>query len=119
MNEQEVQRRLTAAFIAADPDIIVFTPRTLERTSSGGQAWVIGTPREPLAVKLTSVADVPQFLRSTDGQQSNVAYVIIAEYGAPIADGDVFTHEGQEYVVQDVLPSNGYEVRALAESRGN
>lgn len=117
----ELNRQLTKQFIDALPTTITLTPRERVQTPAGGWIWQLGTPREPLVVSLLeqgTVSGLPEPIRTEDGVERRVEFQLLAEWGAPVARGDVFIHSGKEWEVVDLFFDNGYEVRALVSARG-
>jgi hypothetical protein len=117
----EVNRRLTSAFIAQLPTVLVLTPRTTTKLPAGGTKLVDGAPRPAQTMTLieqSSLAGQPTPTRTLDGVERRVEFEIVAEWNAAIARYDVFTYQGKEWEVIDLFFDNGYEKRALVASRG-
>ncbi len=108
-----VQRRNTAAFIAADPEEIVLTPRVQERTSTGGFKWVEQPPRAVQTFKIiernTSAATIT---RVVGGEQHEVELTLLGHWDAVVGAHDIFEHRGARWEVLSVDHFNGYEQRA-------
>jgi hypothetical protein len=119
--EIAVQRRLTRAFINRLPVTVVLTPRSREKTPSGGTKWVDGTPRGPQVmtlIEMSTLAGSPEGIRTIDGVERRIEFEMVAETGSELARYDVFTHQGKDWEVIDLFYDNQYEVRALVSSRG-
>lgn len=55
---------------------------------------------------------------TVDGVERAVDFVMLGEWDADIALGDVFTHDGLEWDVVQLVHFNGYERRATVSRRG-
>jgi|SRR5687768_2529468 len=110
--ERDMQRVQTRAFIDANPTTVTLSPRIRTTLGNGGFKWTTGTPRPPQVVRL-----VPQtqalLVRTADGVERRVEYILLASWDAQIAKWDVFTHDGDKYEVSELNPSNGYEISAI------
>lgn len=118
--ELELQKANTKAFIDAKPSVVVLTPRTRERTKSGGFSYVLGTPRAPQTVRvielgMTSSAPVVQL---TDGSQREQTFWLLGESDAVFAVDDVWSDDGRDWQITEVVRSNQYEQRAVVVERG-
>lgn len=114
-------RRLTKAFIDHAPVTITLIPRAKVKKPAGGFAWEEQTPRAPQVVTITEQSTIggqPRPNVTTDGIERSVEFILIAEYNAQVARGDVFTHAGRDWEVVDLYIDNGYEIRALVSARG-
>lgn len=55
-----------------------------------------------------------------DGRSRQFSYVMVMEWDAQVAIGDHFTDsKGQQWEVEEILPNNDYEVKALMRSYGS
>ena len=116
-----LQRRMTKNFIDLIPATIVLTPSSKVRKPSGGFGWEDGAPRDPLVVTFIETSAQGGWPRPTatlDGVERVAEMQIVAEWGAPIAVHDHFTHQGKEWEIIGVFFDNQYETRALVSSRG-
>lgn len=118
--EMAVQRRLTKAFIDTKPEVVIFTPLLKQKTSGGGVRTILGSPRDPLVVRVNEPGDSGQRypVRTSEGLQRAIDYLIIAEWDAIIEVDDVFVYHDKEFVIAEVLHDNGYETRAMAVRHG-
>lgn len=99
----------------------------LQRKQPAGRSPAGGTAR---AAEFTDVAGGPlrcffaaktrdgQPLQDTQGDRIIFYYVIVAMPGADVAKDDVFTVDGNEFVVTYVHRNLPYEVRAEVETYG-
>lgn len=117
--ELRVNRQNTAAFINADHEVIVLTPRTKTRTSTGGTTWTKGTPRDPQKFHFTErVSNAMPSNRVPGGEQRIEDYTLLGNYDAVIEVGDVFDFGGGEWEVVSLTNENGYERRATVIRHG-
>jgi len=116
------QRRLTKAFIDRAPVTLTMTPRSREKTLSGGSRWVDGgAPRAPQVmtlIELGTVGGQPEPTRTVDGVERRVEFELLAEFNAQLARFDTFTHQGKSWEIIDLFYDNGYEIRAMVSARG-
>lgn len=113
--ELRVQRRNTAAFIAVDPETIVLTPREKTRTTTGGTVWTELPPREPQVFKIiprSQTGAVSIDNRVGGGTMQEIEFTLLGNWDAQIGPHDIFRHDGAQWEVFEVDPSNGYEQRA-------
>ena len=116
-----LNRRLTKAFIDANPVTVMLTPRTRSKKPAGGWAWVDGTPRDPQVMTLieqTGLSGQPKPLVTADGVEREVDFVLLGEYDCLLSAGDVFAYQGKDWEVVDMFFDNGYEKRGLVSARG-
>lgn len=114
-------RRLTKAFIDANPVTLTLIPRTRQKKAAGGWAWVEQTPRDPQVMTLieqTGLSGEPRPQVTMDGVEREVEFQLLGEWDSVIARGDVFTHSGKDWEVIDLYIDNGYETRAMVSARG-
>jgi hypothetical protein len=119
----EINRTLTSWFISQDPVDVVLTPRVTGRTASGATATTDGPPRP--AQRVTFVyggntgAGRAGIVEAGDGRDRMFSYVMVMEWDAEIEIADHFTdQEGQHWEVEEILPLNGYEIKATMRSYG-
>jgi hypothetical protein len=119
MDELELNRENTAAFIAARPTQIVLTPVKRTRTGTKGfkdedqpvrkvQTFRIienGAPRNPVT-------------RGENGTQREVDFMLLGLHDAIVEVNDHWETDGRQWRVDEVVRSNGYEQRALVVERG-
>lgn len=114
--ELEMQRRNTAAFIAATPVTIALIPRTPVKTGTGTR-YVEGTPREPQTFKLIdqtrTFGPEPGTVLTADGKQRKAEFQLLGAHDATIGLYDTWVDAaGIRFEVANLLPDNGYEKRA-------
>lgn len=112
-SELATQRRITTAFIAADPETIVLIPREQTRTTTGGFVWTELTPRDPQDFKVIErVSGAATNNHVPGGQQHENEFTILGEHDVAIGVHDVFDLRGSRWEVAEVDWDNGYERRA-------
>lgn len=116
--ELEVQRLNTTAFIAANPSLIILTPRSRNKTGSGA-TWVQHAPRVAQVVRLIdqTASAAPETAgastQSGDGFQRKQQHQLLLPYDGEVGMYDFWIDaEGVRWEVSGILPANGYEVRA-------
>lgn len=120
--EMRVNRRNTKRFIDADPIILTLTTRGSLRTASGAYAHERAAERPPQTFKLIMQSPAGGSIeqRTEDGTERQVDYILLGEWDAQIAVGDFWDDaRGSRWEVKALVPSNGYEVRAVVEAHGD
>lgn len=82
------QRRMTAALIADDPTTVTLIPQVLTTTPAGGQSYVDGTPRAPIAVKMSLLAFDQRPTTTVAGVERVIDYHMIGPWDMPVEVGD-------------------------------
>ena len=108
---------MTSWFINDDPTAVTFIPHHAE-WSGGAKKWVEDPPRETQIVKFIYPGG-DGIVVTADGTARRFDFIIVAEYDAEIQIGDSFDHQGNYYVVESVMPYNGYEVKVGGSSHGD
>ena len=109
--ELAIQRSLTHQFILANPSVVVLVPRTRIRQANGGYRQMNGPARESQVMRLIEQAP-PSVVTLEDGTQRSLDYVLLADWNAQVAKGDVFSYEDDSLLVVELYHFNGYEIRA-------
>lgn len=118
--ELAVLRDQTTYFIAANPMTLLLTPTRDDRTSQGGVRKVNLPTRPPQKVRLISQGDSQRPTITEDGIEREIDLVLLGEWDAQIDIGDWWRDgEGLLYEVIEMVPYNGYEVRALVVKSGH
>lgn len=119
--ELRVNRINTKRFIDADPIILTLTTRGSLRTASGAYAHEAAAERPEQTFKLIMQSPAGGSIeqRTDDGTERQVDYILLGEWNAEIAIGDYWEDErGQRWEVKALVPTNGYETRAVVEAHG-
>lgn len=114
-------RRQTHWFIENDPTPISLVPVAKQAAPGGG--WNVSplAPRSTQRFKLIPQSTADGVVQTADGTSRRFDYILLGEWNAIVAIGDMFTepeHSGQKWVVQGLLPYNGYEIKAGIVSYG-
>jgi len=119
MLEQDVQRRLTKAFINTAPVQLELVPRAKVKQATGGSKWQTLAPRAPQIMRFVEPSSAPDPVVTADGIEREVAFLLIAEYDAELGVYDVFeTDDGRWWEVIQLLHENGWERRAVVARHG-
>ena len=114
-------RKNTEAYIAADPTILRLKTRVPLRTPSGGVTVVDGPTRPEQIFKLIMVSPAGGSIeqRTDSGTERQVDYILLGKWDAQVDVGDWWEDgRGNVWEVRAVIPSNGYETRAVVEAHG-
>lgn len=117
--ELKYQRENTLAFIQANSTTIQLIPAVVTKDGAGIRRTP-GTPRPPQAFRLIDQSDrkpSPGVVRTLDGQDRIIEYILLAPYDAEIALYDFWQDGGTTYEVVQIFPANNYEIRAAVVSR--
>lgn len=126
MIEMQQQRTVTQEFILASPVDIALIPGDETRTPSGAVIVASGVPRPVQRFRLIPMSHTERPSTSTSGagagsggQQRKYDLTLLGEWDAVVQPNDYwFDVNGQKYVVDAVIPYNGYEVKGLVMSYG-
>jgi hypothetical protein len=124
--EMKIQRRNTRAFILADPVQIALIPRTKTRLASGGTGMVDGPARPLQLFRLIPVSHTERPRDATTtaasagtGKQHRNDFTLLGEFDAMVAEDDYWQDEmGEKWIVDSIVPFNGYEVKAMISAFG-
>jgi hypothetical protein len=115
--ELAINRANTAKYISLDPTTITLTPRA--------DVWVAGTktrpdglPREPQQFKIIWGGNTG-IVTTIEGTTRRFDFVIVGTYDASIAIADHFLVGNEDYEIQYIFPSNGYEVKGGGVAYGS
>lgn len=114
-------RRLTKAFIDANPVTLTLVPREKVKKPAGGYTYQDGLARDPQVMTLieqTGLAGQPTPRITVDGVDRVVEFMLLGEWDCQMARFDVFSYQGKDWEVVDLFYDNGYERRALVAARG-
>lgn len=122
--ELAIQRTTTAAFIAADPYGVVLVGRVAGKLPSGGVGYV-ETVRDAQVMRLIPMSHTERPVQgfsasvSGGGVQRKYDFTLLGEWDAIIGKDDYWIDvDGQKWVVDSLLPYNGYQQKALIMSYG-
>ena len=118
--ELAVKRDQTEWFIAANPITLTLTPTRRERTSSGAFTLVNLPNRSPQRLRLISMSASQKPTLTDNGIEREIDLTLLGPWDAQIDIGDWWRDgEGLFYEVLEMVPFNGYEVRALVVKKGH
>lgn len=114
--ELEVNQRNTKAFIDANPVELVLRTRIRTNTGSGVKEEE-GPQRDPQIFRLIDQTRTsgpePGTVQANDGVQRKIEYQLLGVHDAVIGLYDFWVDSaGIRFEVADLIPFNGYEVRA-------
>jgi hypothetical protein len=124
--ELRMQRLNTMAFIEASPVDLALIPQTEARTPSGAVTLVDGAARTVQRFRLIPMAHTERPVQSTSGAgfgsggvQRKYDLTLLGNWDSVIQENDYwYDVNGQKYVVDAVIPYNGYERKGLVMSYG-
>jgi len=114
-------RRLTHYFIMSAPTQIILTPHTDARTPSGATTRQPGAPREVQTFRLIpfSYSERPVTSGTGGGVQRKYDFTLLGEWNSLMAENDLWEDDlGQKWVIDSLVPYNGYERKGLVMSYG-
>jgi hypothetical protein len=118
--ELKVLRDQTEWFIAWNSIDLILTPVKRMKTTSGGTAQVNMSPRPLQKLRLISMFYTQKPTITDDGIEREIDLTLLGPWDAQIDVGDWWRDgEGLIYDVVELVPYNGYEVRALVVKRGH
>lgn len=114
--EVRVNRRNTAAMIAANASCIALIP-VVKTKGPNGYTSVDGDPRPEQFFRVidqsTTYGNIPGKLRSSEGQERKITHQLLGYYDCTMELGDYWVDDlGARYEIDEVLPYNRYEQRA-------
>lgn len=115
-NELRLQKKQTAAFIAANASQIQLIPRTKTNTGNGTR-WTDELPRPFQTFRLINQTRTygpePGTVLAVDGKQRKAEFQLLGEVGVVIGANDYWIDSaGIRFEVTNQIYNNDYEVRA-------
>lgn len=118
--EQQLLRDQTEWFIAVKPIWLAVTPVRSQRTPGGGVARVNQPPRPVQKLRLISMSFTQKPTIIEDGIEREIDLTLLGPWDAQLDVGDWWRDgEGLHYEIVEMVPYNGYEVRALVVKSGH
>lgn len=118
--ELQIARDQTEWFIAARPMSLILTPTQRVKTGGGGMARVNQANRALQKLRLISMSASQKPTITEDGVEREIDLTLLGPWDAQIDVGDWWRDgEGLYYEVVEMVPFNGYEVRALVVKSGH
>jgi hypothetical protein len=118
--ELAVKRDQTEWFIAANPIWLTLTPTKKQKTGTGGYTEV-NLPNRPVQkLRLISMSASQKPKITDNGIEREIDLTLLGPWNAQIDIGDWWRDgEGLFYEVLEMVPFNGYEIRALVVKKGH
>jgi hypothetical protein len=114
--ELAIQRRATKQFIDAAPKTVILS--TVAKVMVAGTAsFLSGGSRDPQIFRLVWLTEDGINERPPDGTR-RFDFALIGEHDAEISIGDFWKEGDQEFRIENMTPSNGWEVKAYGISHG-
>lgn len=118
--ELALLRDQTEYFIAAHPIELIVTPVRRQKTSSGGVAQMNMPARPVQRLRLISMSASQKPTITDDGIEREIDLTLLGPWNAQLDVGDWWRDaEGLLYEIVEMVPYNGYEVRALVVKSGH
>lgn len=118
--ELALLRDQTSYFIAANPSDLILNPVRTEKTQSGSMRKIALVPRPVQRLRLISMSASQKPTLTDDGIEREIDLTLLGTWDAQIDIGDWWRDaEGLLYEVIEMVPFNGYEVRALVVKSGH
>lgn len=117
-SELDIQKELTAAFIATSPIELVLTPYGRTETPTGG--YIEGAlPARPMQTfKLIQLSENADPVLGQDGIMRRMDFTLLGLWDAEIAVRDRFSYKGGDFTVEALMMDLEYETRALVRRCG-
>jgi hypothetical protein len=118
--ELAMLRDQTEWFIAANPIDLIVIPVSRQRTPSGAVTGVNLPPRPVQRLRLISMSASQKPTITDDGIEREIDLTLLGPWDAQLDIGDWWRDgEGLKYEIIEMVPYNGYEVRALVVKSGH
>jgi hypothetical protein len=118
--ELQLLRDQTEWFIAANPIWLVLNPVNRVKQDGGGVARLPLPPRTLQKLRLIVMSFTQKPTITDDGIEREIDLTLLGPWDAEIDVGDYWSDgEGLYYEVVEMVPYNGYEVRALVVKNGH
>lgn len=117
MSELDHQRRMTKAFIDADPMVIALIPQSTTITPGGGRKLEQGQPRADQTFKLIPMTFDQRATVTAGGVERIIDYTLLGEWDAVGEVWDMFTLDdpNEYYLVVAISDGHKYERKYLCE----
>jgi hypothetical protein len=110
--EARAQRLQTIAFITADLEEIILTPREKVLNGSGGFSWEDQEDRDPQDARIIPITSNAPERMNPDGQKVIVEFILIMEWDAEVAKFDRFEARGRTFEVLHIQEKRDYQTKA-------
>lgn len=109
--ELAVQRRLTTAFIEADPDNTALMRRSKVPNGSGGYVLTAPTVLPSQVTRLIPLQSGAAERNSQDGKLVQPGYALLMEWDGDMQRWDTFTLAGRRYQIVFINENQSYELK--------
>lgn len=114
----DVNRAMTAAFIADNPTTISLTPQAIQVQANGSRKLVAGTPRAEQDFKLIPMTFDQRPTVLADGVERIISYTLLGTHDSVMEVWDTWTaDDGTIYLIVAMAEGFGYEKKGLVERR--
>lgn len=118
--ELAILRDQTVWFIEANPIDLIVTPTRKVKTSSGAVTLQNLAARPVQRLRLISMSASQKPKITDDGVEREIDLTLLGPFDAQLDVGDWWRDgEGLKYEIVEMVPFNGYEVRALVVKSGH
>lgn len=107
-----MQRRSTAAFIAADPIDLALSRPVWSSDGAGGRIADTPLTLNAQRFRLIPQVDAGLFRITADGRQVNPEFRLLGVYDADLQRGDRFDYNGATYEVVAIADKRDYQTKA-------
>lgn len=119
--EQSVNRRLTAAFIAANPVNLTLIPRDKVKQQSGAHKLTDQTPRAIQTFRLIPYGETYRPTPTDDGKERAYDFILLGSFDASMEVDDYWVDaNGSKLIVVEKMPTTplNYETRGYVVKHG-
>jgi hypothetical protein len=118
--ELQILRDQTEWFINANPSRLILTPTNKTKDGQGGFTRINLSPRPLQTLRVIAMSDSQKPTLTDDGVEREIDLTLLGPWDAQIDIGDWWRDgENLYYSVIELIPYNGYEVRALVIKQGH
>lgn len=118
--ELQMQRDLTEWMIEPRKMWLILTPVRKMSDGAGGYLTAPLPSRPPQEFRLIAMSDSQKPTVTDDGVEREIDLTLLGKWDAQVDIGDTWRDgEGLNYQVVEMVPYNGYEVRALVVKSGH
>lgn len=114
--EQRAQRRITKAYVKAQPELINLVPHERLVDDQGGWTYIKKQPRFTQMFRLIEAgqpgSNATRDVTGIDGISREVEFLLLGDHCAEVELYDRFELNGDEFEVVDIWADNGWEKRA-------
>lgn len=116
--ELEIQRQLSAAFIAADAISVTLLRAVWANDGAGGAIKGDAEPLAPQTMRLIPMGDGASERFTASGEAVTPSYMLMAAHTADMQRWDEFVMAGRRYEVVFINENRQYEIKGEVAYRG-